>query len=349
MTSLLTGIALLLAATGTPGTGQFPDTLCITGVGDIMLGTDYPSTVYLPPGDDCAPLLSDVRDILLDSDVTFGNLEGVFAGNRGKAKYCYDTTRCFIFRMPERYVSCLTGAGFDMMSLANNHIRDFGREGTENSVRVMQEAGIPFAGLTSHPYAIITRNSVRVGLCAFAPNPGTISLLDTQAAVKLVSEVSARCDILIVSVHGGAEGEQYQHVTRQTEKYLGNDRGNIYAFSHAMIDAGADIVFGHGPHVTRAVEVYGDRLIAYSLGNFCTYGRFNLSGPRGYAPILKVYTDRQGEFLYARVIATRQTGRGFTRLDAEGRVISKMQQLTAEDFPESRLKITDEGLILRDR
>ncbi len=349
MKQVLTGIAILLTTLHIFGAGQGTDTVCITGVGDIMLGTDYPSTTYLPPGDDCAPLLEDVKGILLDSDVTFGNLEGVFAGDQGKAKYCYDTTRCFVFRMPEKYVSCLSAAGFDLVSLANNHIRDFGKEGSDNSVRIMQEAGIPFAGLTTHPYTIITVNSVRYGLCAFAPNPGTVSLLDTPSAVKLVSEVSSKCDILIVSIHGGAEGEEYQHVTRETEKYLGNNRGNIYAFSHAMIDAGADIIFGHGPHVTRAVEVYKDRLIAYSLGNFCTYARFNLSGPRGYAPIIRVYTDTQGIFLYGRIIPTRQTGRGFTRLDSGCWVISKMQQLTAEDFPEARLKITDNGLILKDR
>ncbi|KKK93514.1 hypothetical protein LCGC14_2692140, partial [marine sediment metagenome] len=65
-------------------------------------------------------------------------------------------------------------------------------------------------------------------------------------------------------------------MTRESEIYLGYDRGNIYEFAHMVVDAGADVVFGHGPHVTRAAEIYKDRFIIYSLGNFCTYRRFNL-------------------------------------------------------------------------
>ena len=66
------------------------------------------------------------------------------------------------------------------------------------------------------------------------------------------------------------------------------NRGSVYRFAHEVVDAGADVVFGHGPHVTRALEFYRDRLICYSLGNFATYRRFNLSGPNGIAPIVKV-------------------------------------------------------------
>jgi len=321
------------------------DTICIAGVGDIMLGTDYPSKSYLPPGGDCRILLEAVRQELSVPDITFGNLEGTFAGDEGTAKKCYDTTRCFIFRMPEKYVSCLTDAGFDLLSLANNHSGDFGGNGQVNTVKVLEAEGLACAGLTSHPYIIIVRDSIRYGLCAFAPNPGTCSILDIPGAIDLVSEVSLKCDILLVSVHGGGEGEDFQHITREEEKYLGINRGNVYEFAHAMIDAGADIIFGHGPHVTRAVELYRNRLICYSLGNFCTYGRFNLSGPRSIAPIVKVYTSREGEFLYGRIIPARQTGKGFTGIDPEGRAIMKIRELTGQDFPEGSLLITSDGVI----
>ncbi len=106
-------------------------------------------------------------------------------------------------------------------------------------------------------------------------------------AEEIVRHLADTCDIVIVSFHGGAEGANYQHVTKDYEMYYTENRGNVYSFAHRMIDAGADVIFGHGPHITRAVEVYNERFIAYSLGNFCTYGRFNLSGPNGIAPVIK--------------------------------------------------------------
>lgn len=341
-------MTFLIILSGQAGglTCQAGDTICVAGAGDIMLGTDFPSRTYLPSGEDCSTLLAGVREDLAAADVTFGNLEGSFAGQAGKAKECLDTTRCFVFRMPEKYVSCLTDAGFDMLSIANNHTGDFGAAGQANTVKTLREAGLAFAGLTSCQYAIIVRDSVRYGLCAFAPNPGTCSILDIPSAKKLVSEVSRMCDVMIVSFHGGGEGEEHQHVTRQPEQYLGHDRGNVYEFAHAMVDAGADILFGHGPHVSRAVELYKDRLICYSLGNFCTYGRFNLSGRRSVAPLMKVYTSREGLFLYGRILPVRQTGRGVTGIDPEKQVIKIIRELTEQDFPEGTLQITSEGFIV---
>ena len=261
------------------------DTLTVIGVGDIMLGTDYPSTIYLPPGNDCTPLMKDVSNILRDADITFGNLEGTFAGGNGKPKPCKDTTMCFVFRMPEKYVQCLNEAGFDLLSISNNHANDFGEEGRRRTEEVLDSAGMSYAGSLTSPYTIVEKDGIRYGLAAFSPFRGCYSIKDTVRAGSILSELKESCDILIVSVHGGAEGADHQHVTRDSEIYLGYDRGNIYSFSHFAIDAGADIVFGHGPHVTRAMEIYNGRFIIYSLGNFCTYGRFNLRGPNGMAPI----------------------------------------------------------------
>jgi hypothetical protein len=82
-----------------------------------------------------------------------------------------------------------------------------------------------------------------------------------------------------------------------------------------MIDNGADVVFGHGPHVTRAIEVYKDRFISYSLGNFCTYGRFNLAGPNGIAPIVKLNVDITGKFVSGRIIPVYQPWPGGVKPD----------------------------------
>jgi hypothetical protein len=119
----------------------------------------------------------------------------------------------------------------------------------------------------------------------------------------------------------------------------------VYKFSRLAIDAGADVVFGHGPHVTRAVDLYKGRFIIFSLGNFATYRRFNLKGANGFAPIMKVYVSRNGEFLKGQVIPVKQVGDGGPKLDEKGRVIKKLQQLTAQDFPESKLVIRSNGTI----
>ncbi len=319
------------------------DTLNIIGVGDIMMGTDYPSTIYLPPGNDCQPLMKEVYSILQDADITFGNLEGSFAGETGTPKKCKDTTKCFVFRMPEHYVNCLVDAGFDMLSMANNHSNDFGSGGRKETEWILENHGLAYAGSLSTPYTVVVREGVKYGMIAFAPNKGCYSIKEPEQAIRLVKQLQAKCDIVIVSVHGGAEGADYQNTPRTSEIYLGYDRGNIYEFSHMVIDAGADIVFGHGPHVTRAAEVYKDRFIIYSLGNFCTYRRFNLRGPNGIAPIVKLKLADDGRFLGGKIYPVYQAGQGGVSPDPQNRVIYKLRDLTRSDFPETPLKIDDEG------
>ena len=102
---------------------------------------------------------------------------------------------------------------------------------------------------------------------------------------------------------------------RAMEVFHGENRGDVYHFAHTMIDNGADVVFGHGPHVTRAIEVYRDRFISYSMGNFCTYGRINLAGPNGLAPIVKINVDTTGRFLSGRIIPCYQTWPGGVKYD----------------------------------
>ena len=115
--------------------------------------------------------------------------------------------------------------------------------------------------------------------------------------------------------------------------------------SKLLADAGADVVIGHGPHVPRAVEVYRDRFIAYSLGNFWTWARFNLRGPNGLAPVLDLEVDRQGRVMAARVVSARQTGLGSPRLDPGGRAADLIAELSREDFPEVELEFGADGRI----
>ena len=338
-------IFILLFAGSLTSFAQTKDTVTVIGVGDIMMGTNYPTASGLPPNDG-ANLFQEVAAVLKNADVTMGNLEGVLLDEGGTAKTCRDPKVCYVFRSPARYSQNLADAGFDVMSLANNHAGDFGDVGRRSSMKALDQAGIYHAGLTTTPYVIFEKNGVRYGFTAFAPNSGCLNLNDVAAAKAIVQKLDSLSDVVIISFHGGAEGPQHQHVPRKNEIFYGENRGDVYAFAHSLIDSGADIIFGHGPHVTRAIEVYKNRFIAYSLGNFCTYSGINVNGVNGLAPIIKVYATPSGEFLKAHITSTNQISRTPVKMDAQLQVLKRIQQLTREDFPESTLKINDDGWVL---
>jgi len=319
--------------------------LTIIGTGDIMLGTSYPSESYLPPGQDCSPILRPVHQVLQSGDLLFGNLEGVFCAEGGTPKKCKDLTKCYVFRMPDHFLSCILEAGYDVLSVANNHVNDFGQVGRASTSALLDSAGVAYAGFVTHPWALFEKGGVTYGFAAFAPNRGTMDLKDYDRAAEITAMLDSMADVVIISVHGGAEGKDHQHVVRGDEEYLGANRGNIYHFAHTVVDAGADVVFGHGPHVTRAVELYRNRLICYSLGNFATYRRFNLRGPNGIAPIVKVKVDREGNFLRGEVISVYQPGEGGPRIDSAGRATAKLKTLTEFDFPDQELVVDSDGIL----
>jgi len=319
----------------------------ITMVGDIMMGSNYPYASSLPP-DDGKYLFEDVKEFLRSSDVTIGNLEGTLLDKGGTPKVCRDSSdNCVSFRTPEHYAGYLKDAGFDIMSIANNHSGDMGETGRKSTVNTLIKYGIEYAGYFFCPTTIFIKDGIQFGFTAFAPNTGTQDLLDIESAVKTVRHLRLNCDIVIVYFHGGAEGSGATHVTRKTEYYLGEERGNVYEFAHRMIDEGADIVFGSGPHVARGIELYKDRIVAYSLGNFCTYGKFGLSGALGLAPILKVYVDKSGEFLQGRIFPMKQIKRGFPVIDEDYKILELIRTLSVKDFPESGLIINEDGKIER--
>lgn len=324
-----------------------PKTIRIVGVGDMMLGTNYPSASYLPAngGKD---LLSDVEDILIGADVAFGNLEGTLVEKGIMSKRCNDPSKCYAFRSPESYADHFSNAGFDLLSLANNHSGDFGAQGRRRTKELLDERGIKYAGLAgTDEQAILEKDGLKYGFCAFAPNSGTCDIRNISRAKQIVADLASKTDIVIVSFHGGAEGVKNQHVPKRTETFYGENRGDVHAFAHGVIDAGADIVFGHGPHVTRAVELYQDRFIIYSLGNFCTYGRFSLSGAAGIAPIIELDVDEEGVFQAGYITPIFQAKTHGPRKDPQKRAITKLIELTNTDFPNSGLSISTDGKIER--
>lgn len=321
-------------------------TIKIIGVGDIMLGTNFPNESYLPPNDGKG-LLSEAIDPIRRADIAFGNCEGTFLNEGGTVKKCDDPSLCYAFRQPTGYAQLLKEAGFDLVSLANNHSGDFGQIGRESSMKALGGAGLGYAGLKDCPTSIVEKDGVKYGLIAFSPNNGTLNIHNIDSAQIMVKELQAQVDIVIVSFHGGAEGESHRRVPKKSEYYYDENRGDVYAFAHAVVDAGADVVFGQGPHVARGIELYQGRIIAYSLGNFCTYSRFSLKGCAGTAPMLEVEVNKDGEFKDGRIISFIQVGEGGPIHDANKRAVKEIKELTELDFPETDLIIKENGRILK--
>ena len=233
------------------------DTLSIVAVGDVMIGSGFPDG-YLPK-DDAVESFKYVKPYL-KGDIVFGNLEGAIldSGTSDKCKNSAEGT-CYAFRMPDRYGKIIKEAGFNLMSTANNHANDFGEKGRRNTAKILDEVGIYHAGPVENKSVIFEKDGVKYGFCAFSPNSNMLSVNNINQATDLVKELRPQVDIVIVSFHGGAEGSKSTRVPRANEIFFGENRGNVYKFAHSVIDAGADIVLGHGPHVTRAVEVYNGK------------------------------------------------------------------------------------------
>jgi poly-gamma-glutamate capsule biosynthesis protein CapA/YwtB (metallophosphatase superfamily) len=332
-------LAVSFAALAAP-----PSVLRIRAVGDIMLGSAFPEG-YLPP-DDAASSLSAVSSLLTDADLTFANLEGPLCddGETTKCKPDKPPGSCYAFRSPTRYGQLLKDAGIDVVSTANNHAGDFGAACRDSTERTLDSLGIAHSGRPGDVASLSVSGS-RVALIAFYTGESGHYLNDHPKAASLVQGLAANHDIVIVSFHGGAEGSKATHVPEGEEIFLGENRGDLRTFTHLVIDAGADLVIGHGPHVLRGMEVYRGRLIAYSLGNFATYGRFSLSGDLGTGAVLEARLAPDGTFQGGHLFSTHQSGKGIPEPDPTNRAVNLVRLLSAEDFPQVGAKISGDGTI----
>lgn len=309
-----------------------------------MLGTHYPNSSYLPSAAELQRA-SALYPLLRSADVTFGNLEGAFLDEGKPTKRCSNPAACYVFKTPSSLASEFAKAGFDLLSVANNHSSDFGSSGRHRTKQLLDSLHIGYAGWNSDPFDTVRVGDVLIGMTAFAPNDGTLPLNDLNRIRQVVRQVDSIADIVLFSFHGGAEGTAHQRIPFKRETYYGEDRGDVVQIAKTAIDAGADLILGHGPHVTRSLWIYNGRLVAFSLGNFWTYGRFNLGGPKGIAPILDVQLSADGRFQRGRIHASKQLGRGIPVIDSTRAVIQTLQKLMKDDFPRSWLQVQSDGTI----
>jgi len=339
-------LALILLVMGSES-ARAGEVITIASVGDIMMGSDFPES-KLPPNDG-EGIFDAVKQAFVGEDIVFGNLEGPLLDG-GMTTKCESSSHCFAFRTPTRYVRHLREAGFTAVSVANNHASDFGDEGRESTIRTLASAGIQAVG--GENVACIIIKGTKVALAGFSystPSRYSYSILDISRAMSIIRDLKKENDLIIVSFHGGAEGSTAQHVPGRAETFMGEERGDVMRFAHAVIDAGADLVIGHSPHVVRALEVYRGKLIAYSLGNFLAYERFNISGPSGRSIVLQARINAMtGDFIGGRLVPIRLVDEGIPEPDPERRAIDLIRSLTSKDIRRSGIILSADGTIAPD-
>jgi hypothetical protein len=345
-----------------------PATVRMAFVGDISLGTaTLPDGV---PPDSGRGLLDRARPALA-GDMVVGNFEGVLADTGTSIKCLMRVPRtkqrhprpqeqiadsfvtrrnCYAFRTPIALAPRLVEAGFTHLNLANNHANDLGSAGRASTEHTLDSLGITFYG----PLNRIVLDTVRrgdslttVGIIGFTTYPFAYDLLDIDRSAAVVDSVRPLVDLLIVTFHGGAEGVRALRTGEAAESLGSEPRGDLRRWARAVIDAGADAVIGHGPHVLRGMEFYRGHLIAYSLGNFLTYRGFNLEGPLGISGVLQLEFSGHGALRRARLVPMVQLPQQGPQPDPRRAALQLVRRLSLEDFGATAARIGPTGEITR--
>ena len=345
--------------------------------GDINLGTRTLED-GLPP--DSGRSFLQAVDSLLTGDLVIGNFEGVLSDS-GISEKCGppppppDSTKpppkkqprpplhppvvtCYAFATPSYLAPRLVEVGFTHLNVANNHANDYGLEARLHTQAVFDSSGVRTYGPLDQfavdtvihcgllPVDEIECHTVAVvGVLGFTTYPFANDLLDIARSRALVDSLRPLVDVLVVTFHGGNEGITAMHVGNGPERLGREPRGDLRRWSHAVIDAGADLVVGHGPHVLRGVEFYRGKPIFYSLGNFATYRGFNLEGVRAVSALLQVEVGADGSFRSARMWPLLQVPQVGPMPDSTSAAIWLLRRLTRLDFPRTGARFAADGSI----
>ncbi|QLE39148.1 CapA family protein [Nostoc sp. C052] len=320
----------------------FPNTITIKAVGDIIPGTNFPN--YRLPRFRDQLLPKSVRTHLQGSDILFGNFESSLTNYPYSAK---DISRgqVFAFRSPPAYAQLFAKAGFNVFNMANNHAMDFGLVGFKDTKKNLEAAGIATLGHKNQILYLEAKN-IPVAMIGFSPYEIYNSIQNLGVAQALVAEAKNKAKIVVVSMHAGAEGTGALHVKNQTEFFYGENRGNSIEFARNMIDAGADLVLGHGPHVPRAMEIYKGKMIAYSLGNFLGYRTLSTNAQTGDSMILEVKLNSGGDLVSSKIIPVRMDRQGIPHIDRSFETVKLMRYLNHQAFPKNPVKINQKGEVV---
>jgi hypothetical protein len=313
-----------------------PTTITLSAVGDTELG-DSPR-VPANPTAYFAPVKA-----AMAAPIVFGNLEGTLT-SATDTKCVPGDNECFAFRVPTSFANVYRSVGFTVMNSANNHSHDFGTQGVVQTSAALRAAGIAQAGLPGQ-IAVVREGTTKVAFVDFAPYANTNNLLQYAVAHQLIAKARRLATVVVVYMHAGAEGSNADHVTRKSEYYVGEDRGNPYLFAHDAINDGADLVIASGPHVLRGMEWYHGHLIAYSLGDFENYENFAASGDLVLSAILHVSLTPTGAFVTGTFTSVRLSSIGQAFVDPTHASAAFVNQLSREDFGTQAAVIEANGTI----
>jgi poly-gamma-glutamate capsule biosynthesis protein CapA/YwtB (metallophosphatase superfamily) len=316
--------------------------ISMSATGDIVMGM---APGGLPPNNGKG-FFNEVQS-LLKADFQMGNLEQTITENTGVGKCSAEAAgkTCFAFRTPPATVQNLKDAGFHLVNLANNHAYDFGEAGYKNTQKALDSVGIKYTGWPGQ-ITVVDVKGVKVAVVGFASYEDWSNLCsDLDASTKIITDAAKQADIVVVQVHMGAEGADRTRTRPGTEMFLGENRCDPIKFSHTVVDAGADLVVGHGPHVVRGMEFYKGRLIAYSLGNFAGYRALSYNGVVGVTAVIRVSLKRDGSWENGTLIPTYMVAPGLPRPDPKKQAINMISSLTKQDFPQTGSKIAADGAI----
>ncbi len=330
------------AAIGTTPEGR---TIRFVAGGDTMMGSDLKKgAAGLPPGDGDV-LFDDVRPILSAADVAFLNLEGPLADGLPSTKCGPSSTSCYAFRTPTRFAGALQRAGLDLASLANNHAWDLGSAGQESTMKALDAVGIAHAGRYGDT-ALVDVKGIKVALVAAHSGTCCLNVNELDEVRAAVALADRDADLVLFSFHGGAEGANARHVPGTTEIAWGEERGDVRALGHAAVDAGADLVIGHGPHVLRAMEVYRGRLVAYSLGNFVGYRQFGAAGGYGATTVLlEAEVAANGVLVSAKLHPLLLDADSVPYPDPAGTAFGQVTELSLADLGSAGVTVGPDGTL----
>jgi len=342
--NLVTAISISFAVHAVSLPTFAKELISITAVGDIMMGTTYPSSSMLPENNG-KNLFEPAKEWIEASDIRFGNFEGTFFDGPAQPDGKAPGPNRFLFKTPTQMGPRLSEAGFNVVSLSNNHSRDFGGAGMKSTKEVLQQNGIQYSSKTGE-IATFSIDGQEVVLLATDFYKGQRSIVEPASTYLEISKHKQAGKLVIVSAHAGGEGAGAEIVKLGKEIFLGENRGDSVQFARDAIDKGADLIIMHGPHVPRALEVYRKRLVAYSLGNFMTGKGISLDGYAKVAPLLRVQINKQGEFVKGQIVSfvqRREPQR--IDLDKEATALKMMAKLSNDQFKSSPLQFETNGIL----
>jgi hypothetical protein len=329
--------------------------------GDVTLGTNLDpawakyaaDTLWRNFGlrsdpDSIAPAL---KPFLAGADLVLLNIEGAIGSGQVPQKCGPHSTSCFAFRQPanaggalRRLVdSSVTVVG----NIANNHTHDAGNAGRDTTIARLLAAGIQVTGADTIATAVPLSSGDTIGVLGFYTDTTTPDARDLRAVRRHVARAAEQYSIVIVTMHLGAEGPSAQRTRNATERFLKINRGNPVGFADAAFAGGATLVIGHGPHVLRAAEWRGDRLVLYSLGNLLTYGPFKLREPTNRGAVACATIDSAQHVSNAQLRPTMQLWPGVLRADSTNRALTLVDSLSTLDFPRTGAKVESSGAVTK--